>query len=584
MEERKKFALISVYHKEGIVDFAKALLAMGFELLASSGTCRHLREAGLEVKDVADMLLESFVIQAQRGGITFSEEPQDIPLMMAQMREHGMDASAMLGHRVVTLSREVAAALLARYLEADLEELVNRGIPWIDLICCDFYPARDAIAKIDATIDSVNEMTDIGGPTMVRAAAKGSRIVICDPADHELVINLLQAEGDVNKETRQQLRAKAFATTGVYDLDLARFYGQGEYDGVFGKRVLTLGKGETDAQSPAALYSSRQITYPLAWKNFCIISGSPSYVNSADGERCRQIICRGAEAFRRTFRQIPNIAVACKHGNPCGLAISWNYPVKAIHNTLLGDPIAVMGGEIMTNFAITDEVGQMLLAVPEEDHPRVRRKNWGADVIFAPEFSESSVMLLGKREKRKLLVNEALFDPQMVPGKRMIRVFDTEEFLIQGLPDYVFTLDNLDELVGPAPVQDDIIDMIIAWLAAWQSDSNAATVAKDGTLCGLGCGDQDRIWCCQEAIAKAERAGHDLNGAKFGSDGFFPYARRKGDDQPLEGPELFAQAGCNGGVVSADGQNLVEVKAFFREAKMSVAFVPAKHRGFMFHA
>src|SRR3989344_3151351 len=214
----------------------------------------------------------SFVIQSQRGGITFSEEPQDIPLMMAQMREHGMDASAMLGHRVVTLSREVAAALLARYLEADLEELVNRGIPWIDLICCDFYPARDAIAKIDATIDSVNEMTDIGGPTMVLAAAQGSRIVICDPADHELVISLLQAEGDVNKETRQQLRAKAFATTGVYDLDLARFYGQGEYDGVFGKRVLTLGKGETDAQSPAALYSSRQITYPLAWKNFCIIS------------------------------------------------------------------------------------------------------------------------------------------------------------------------------------------------------------------------------------------------------------------------------------------------------------------------
>ncbi len=172
----EKWALLSVFNKKGIVEFAQRLSSMGWKILASGGTANTLREAGILVKDISELV----------GG------------------------GAILGHRVVTLSREVHAGLLANLNDpAQVEEMKVLGLPIIDMLVCDFYPLEDAIAKPDATIDTVVESTDIGGPCMVRSAAKGFRIVICRPEDREVTLKELEERGDISPETRQKMRACA---------------------------------------------------------------------------------------------------------------------------------------------------------------------------------------------------------------------------------------------------------------------------------------------------------------------------------------------------------------------------------------
>jgi phosphoribosylaminoimidazolecarboxamide formyltransferase / IMP cyclohydrolase len=191
----EKWALLSVFEKKGIVEFAQRLVAMNWKILASGGTAKALRKEGILVKDVADLV----------GG------------------------GAILGHRVVTLSREVHAGLLADLNDpAQVEEMKNLGIPIIDLLVCDFYPLKDAIDKPDATIDTVVEATDIGGPCMVRSAAKGFRIVVCRSEDREAILRELEERGDVSTKTRQKMRACAEDEVAKYVLQSAIFHRAGQ--------------------------------------------------------------------------------------------------------------------------------------------------------------------------------------------------------------------------------------------------------------------------------------------------------------------------------------------------------------------
>ena len=191
MEQRQKWALLSVFNKDGIADFARRLKALGWNIVSSGGTAHVLKASGIEVMDTAELV----------GG------------------------GAILGHRVVTLSREIHAGLLADPNDPEhVAEMKELGIPFISLVCCDFYPLSDAISKSDASIESVVEFTDIGGPTMVRSAAKGGRIVICRHKDREVVIKQLENSGDVNAETRQALRAIAEFEVAKYCLNSAQFH------------------------------------------------------------------------------------------------------------------------------------------------------------------------------------------------------------------------------------------------------------------------------------------------------------------------------------------------------------------------
>jgi phosphoribosylaminoimidazolecarboxamide formyltransferase/IMP cyclohydrolase len=545
-----KTALISVYHKEGISEFALRLVKLGWSIIASGGTARHLKEADIPVKDVAELV----------GG------------------------EAILGHRVVTLSREVHAGLLADPNNPEhVAEMEKLGLPFIDLVCCDFYPLSEEIMKSGSTIESVVEQTDIGGPTMVRAAAKGGRIVICDPNDRENVLALLESDGGMGQGYRDFLRSKAEAMVTKYTFDSACYHSGGMFNGMLGWMDRELAYGENRDQSPAYIYSTHSDD-PLAWDKFKVVSGKPGYINMADGDKTLQVMCLLMETFRRNFGKTPFIAIACKHGNPCGAATDWDSPRKALLNALLGDADAVMGAEVMTNFTVTGDIGELIYRVPEDLRKRVGRDYWGVDVVFSPEINDVAVDLLGKRESksRRLLINQSLYNPAMSPDEWTMRPV-RGGWLQQKAPTYIFDRDNI-EWVGDVMSDGAALEtMILAWAIAWRANSNTVVLTKDRMLIGPGVGQQDRRACCKLAIERARNAGHATDGSIFASDAFFPFAKRVSDEYLPEGPELLARAGCIGGVVPADGKKLEEVKEFFGANGMRIAFLPKKHRGFSQH-
>ena len=276
-----KIALLSVYHKEGIVDFAKQLKELNWKIVASGGTAKTLIDAGISVIDVSSLV----------GG------------------------KAILGHRVVTLSREIHAGLLSRDISEDVEEMKQLGIPRIDLVCVDFYPLQEEIEKSDSTQEKVIEKTDIGGPTMLRSAAKGRRIVVCDFNDRQKVIDWLKNDQPDKEKFITQLVAKAEFITASYCLASAKYHGNSFYDGILGEKKLVCKYGENAPQTPAGLYSSNS-NDPLALNKFEVIAGaSPSYNNLCDIDRLLQTTTHIATAFNLNYSKTPLIAIAVKHGD-----------------------------------------------------------------------------------------------------------------------------------------------------------------------------------------------------------------------------------------------------------------------------
>ena len=630
----KRVALISVYNKAGIEEVAKELVGIDWLILSSGGTAKTLAKAGVPVTDVADLisgsqadLLEKFLSkltqELQSAILELEIETiEKINLVGKKLIPDQVSGGAILGHRVVTLSRVVHAGLLARRIPEDIAEMEKLGIPFIDMVICDFYPMKDIIAKPGASIDSVVEMTDIGGPTMVRSAAKGGRIVICDVADRQWVLDELKTnDGNLTPEHLQWMRAKAEITVANYCLDSARFHGQGKFDGISMKHERKLAYAENKCQNPADHFVVEGDD-PLALHQFKVDAGDPSYTAMADFNGILEIMCTLNEAFRRSYaNKVPCIVIAGKHGNPCGAAIDWNSPKVAIEKALLGDKVAVLGGEVITNFPITDELGQALYA-PDATID-IGRKNWGLDLIVAPEFSQATIELLGKKEKRRLLSNPNLTNPTLPKTEWQWKPV-RGGFLRQKQYPFVLTPTGVKEWVGAPLTDDDFATLLIAQTVCWKASSNTVALAKNKMLIGLGCGQQDRIACVRLCLDRANRAGHDTNGAMFASDGFFPYASStrpnfaglmdqlakmydnaylqlktgaiwdlgktlfnmaksiiKSDNR--EGPELLIDAGCKGGVVPADGQKLPEVQELFKKAGLSVAFIAPEFRGFAKH-
>lgn len=584
----QKTALISVYHKEGIERFAQALVRLGWQILSSGGTAKYLGARGIPVRDVAEIV-----------------------------------GDPILGHRVVTLSRQIHAGLLARDCPEDRAELERLGIPWIDLVCVDFYPLKQATEAPDATSESVIEKTDIGGPTIVRSAAKGYRIVICDPTDRQWVLNRLESSDGLGENERRLLAATAEAIVADYCLTSACYHGDTQFDGCVMERFRLLAYGENRDQTPAYWFEALGNNDPLALHRFNILSGDPSYIAMADLDSALMVLCRIAEAFRRNYNgQIPYIAVVCKHGNPCGAAFDWSDPNTALRKTLYGDPLAVMGGELVANFAIDDALGQLLYTVPD-DQP-IGRPQWGLDLVAAPAISRVTIELLGKREKRRLLANQALASASLPPDKTVKRPV-RGGWLQQRAPSFI--LEDSDALwFGKRLIGQWFDDLLLACAVCWTASSNTVILAKDSMVIGRGIGQQDRVQCVRLCLQLAERTGHDTKGSVFASDAFFPFATgRKTDEEcsramneveallthercgcytrfaiyeyrtlaklishlvridTREGPDLLIDAGCIGGVVPADGKNLAEVQKYFADAGLAVAYVPPEHRGFAKH-
>ncbi len=532
-----KTALLSVYNKSGIEEFARQLVELGWQLLASGGTAKTLAKADIPVQDVAELV----------GG------------------------GAILGHRVVTLSREVHAGLQATGSQEDINELERLKIPRIDLACVDLYPLHEAINAPGSTPESVIEQTDVGGPTILRSAAKGRRIVICDADDRLQVIDWLK-NGKPNEDTFiTELAAKAEAVAAEYSFTSARYHSKGKHDGFIGHQVAICRYGENPWQTPAALFSTGS-DYQLSLDRFQSIAGiEPSYINLVDVARLIQTITHIAAVFDINHSRVPMIAVACKHGNACGAAVGTN-GIDVIRMMVSGDTRAIFGGIVMTSFLLDEIRADALLTfLVDEGQRRL------LDGIIAPTFTEKAVqMLRRKKDKCRFLTNRALShlayeSLDSAPRFRYV----PGGFLRQ--PNYMFVLDlqdsRLEKLGEATPEQEN--DLLLAWAVGSTSNSNTITLVRDGYVIGNGVGQNDRVGACRLAIRKAKEMGHNLNGAVAYSDSFFPFS---------DGPAVLAAAGIKVILASSGSIRDKEVKTLCEKNKVAMYLIPDKvGRGFFNH-
>lgn len=530
-------ALISVYDKTGIIEFALELINLGWCLLASGGTAKVLKAAGLEVKDVAKLV----------GG------------------------GPILGHRVVTLSRELHAGILSQYdNKEDLAELEKLGLPLIDLVCVDLYPLINEINHSEATMMSVIDKTDIGGPTLLRAAAKGRRITVSNLEQYESVLTWLK-EGEPDRENfLSRLASEAELLVSQYSLASARYHSQGRFTGFFGERVLECKYGENAYQAPAGLYSAQTLD-ALGLDKFKLVAGSaPSYNNICDVDRQLQTITHIAATFDINYNQVPFIGIAVKHGNTCGAAVGDNQ-AKVLEQMISGDTRAIFGGLVMVNFPIDGALAEVLLTYKMESGRRL------LDGIIAPSFDTEAVkMLARKKDKCRFLANPALSNL----SKNSLDTNDRFRhvrggFLLQR--NYTFALDLKDpeiKVIGPTVSDEQKKDILLAWSIGCTSNSNTIVLVKDKLLSNA-VGQQDRIGAANLAITRAHSADHQIEGSVAYSDSFFPF---------VDGVETLVDAGITTIFTSSGSVRDTEIQEYCTENGVSLFMIPdLQARGFFGH-
>mgnify|MGYP003392998147 CR=1 FL=1 len=539
--QRQKIALISVYNKDGIAEFAKSLVDLGWKVISSGGTAKHLTENGVANVDVADIT--------------------------------GM--KAILSHRVATLHPKIHGGLLALNTPEHLAELEKYEIPWIDMVCVDFYPLEEEIAKAEATRESVIEKTDIGGPTMVRSGAKGGRITICNVEDRASVIEWLKNGGEDrdDKETfLNNLRAKAEATISRYCAVSAEYHSVGKYKSIFGEQVLECAYGENAYQKPAGLYRNLQKNLGgeedlLAIDKWVLVAGNPlSYNNICDVDRMIQTMTHIGAGFEENTGAIPAVAIGAKHGNACGVGADTD-SINAVDKMLVGDLRAIFGGSVMLNFKVDEKIAEELI------HKYVvgdgRRL---LDIVAAPAFTPEAVEILARKKgKCRILVNPAI-------QKAGLNSLDTAKrfryvrggFMMQ--PNYTFVPELKNE------------NIILAWAVGCTSNSNTITLVKDGRLVGNGVGQQDRVGAAKLAIFRADDAAKfadmnatqaDLENAVAYSDSFFPFP---------DAPEVLINRGIKTIFSTSGSVNDEKIIELCKQRGVELILIPdSEARGFYQH-
>jgi phosphoribosylaminoimidazolecarboxamide formyltransferase/IMP cyclohydrolase len=556
MAEAAGIALLSVYDKTGIAEFAKGLSDLGWQIYASGGTAKAVQDAGVEVTDVSSLV----------GG------------------------DAILGHRVVTLSREISAGLLAdKNSPEDLEEMSKLGLPLIDLVCVDMYPLEEAINKPGSAKSDVVLQTDIGGPTMLRSAAKGRRIVLSDVSQRELVLEWLKSGKPDEEGFLDELCARAEYEVARYVTTSARYLGGTEITGFVARVNAPTKYGENPQQAEAAFYADNRVAVdPLGIDQFEHVQGMErSFINMTDIDRLLQTVTLAAAGFEKNYKKVPYIAVGVKHGNACGAGEAGT-AVEAIQKMLTGDTRAIFGGVVMLNAPIDKEVAETLMHhAMEGDRPRL------LDGVIGSSVTDEALEILS-RNKLRVIVNPALdsLGIQSVDTSRRLRP-------VRGgaleQPNYDFIVDlSADYMQAHGEVSDQQKrDMVLGWAVGATSNSNTISIVKNGQLIGNGVGQQDRVGAGQLALTRTTNVMPELTevgdsihltvkldkqklaGAAAYSDSFFPFP---------DGPELLAKAGIKAILTSSGSVGDEAVIKTLTEAGTSIMMLPDKTgRGFYMH-
>ncbi len=507
-----KRALISVDNLNDIEAFARKLKQMGWHIIASAESVKRLKKNNIKVEDVSN----------------FTGVKQD----------YGFPP---------TLHPKMEAAL-----------------------------TKDVKYRIDLVYDipyGFKKGHDVGGNTLLALAAKGKRIPVFSPADMKQVIKELwicPQHLKINPDLHQELIDKANAHIAGHFLSLIKGKKYSSYDGWFGRLYLELLNGENPYQVPANLLIS-QTSDKLSLDKFSLHGSLPCFTNLADLDSVINIMCFASEAFRRNLGKIPYIAIAAKHGNPCGMAIDWNRPEHAVNKALFGNPMAIWGGEFVVNFKI-DSILASLLKESKKREKTCKNKYWMLDVIAAPDFDAGVVEILSKNSSRKLFSNKTLFVPKLYPSwqYRQIR----GGFLRQPPPHYILDFKKVS-FIDVENIKRNLDSLILAWSVVYGSNhgGNEVALAKDRQLLAAGGGPSTRE-ATATAILRARNCKHKTKDSVFAADAFFPF---------LDAPQLLKRAGCCVGIFPAGGKNESAVKEYFKSNKVEAVYIPAKYRGFCRH-
>jgi phosphoribosylaminoimidazolecarboxamide formyltransferase/IMP cyclohydrolase len=478
-------ALLSVSDKSGLLDLARGLHALGWELLSTGGTARALRDADVPVRDVADV----------------TQFPE------------------MLDGRVKTLHPAVHGGLLARRdLSEHMAAIAEHGIAPIDLVVVNLYPFRQTAARAGVSPEDVIEQIDIGGPSMLRSAAKNfaSVTTVVDPADYPRVLAALSA-GEDFAELRRRLAAKVFEHTAAYDAAIASWFAAQEGERFPERITLALERaqglryGENPGQA-AAFYVERAGAglAGLAQKG----GKELSFNNLLDLE--------GALLSTQPFGEQPCCAIV-KHTTPCGLAVGAD-ALDAYRKALACDPVSAFGSVISFTVPVDDAAAEVISSLFVE-------------CIVAPEFSAGALEILGRKKNLRVLEGRARWSADALDFKRV-----RGGFLVQERPPAVIDDSAWRVVTQRQPTEEERRDLLFAWRAVASVKSNAIVLARDGATIGIGAGQMSRVDAAFLAVHKATTLGHATAGAALGSDAYFPF--RDGVDQAAEaGVRAIVQPG-----------------------------------------
>ncbi len=518
---RVRRALVSVSDKTGIADFARGLAGLGIEILSTGGTAGVLREAGVEVVDVSEF--------------TGQEE--------------------ILDGRVKTLHPRLYAALLARREDpAHRATLEQEGIEPIDLVCVNLYPFEQAVAGHDVDPSVAIENIDIGGPTMIRAAAKnheGVAVVVKPESYDALLAELEESGGEVSKSTRHWLANEAFAQTARYDAAISSWFSTHyedfpEHLAVAYEKVLDLSYGENPHQR-GALYAEAGARSHSLSRVSKLHGRALSFNNVLDLDSARRLLADFHEPA----------CVIVKHNNPCGVAVGADV-AEAYRKALACDPMSAFGGVIALNHPVGVELAQTL------------NENF-IEVLIAPSYEDGALDVLQGKEAIRILCDEERrkIEPRERDVKRV-----RGGLLIQDRDGDPEPRELMEIVTDTQPDEAQWRDMIFAWTIVRHVRSNAIVIARDGATLGIGAGQMSRVDSVRLAVEKCREArGPDaeaeLTGSSIASDAFFPFA---------DGPQAAIEAGSTAVIQPGGSKRDREVIEACDAA--GVAMVFTKHRHF----
>ena len=505
-------ALISSWDKTGLDEFARGLVSLGWRLVASGKTAAALEAIGLPVELV--------------------EEVTDSP--------------AMRGGRVKTLHPRVHAGILARRDEpSDLATLHEHGIEAFDLVCVNLYPFEEVAARRGVTEAEAVEMIDIGGPSMLRGAAKNFAhcAPVCDPEQYGPVLAELRRDGELSPETRRRLAADAFSHTAAYEAAIANWFNERESfpDSLVLalEKELDLSYGENPHQR-AAYYSERGARRHLLSRVEQLHGKELSFTNLND--------LSGARALAREFA-LP-ACVIVKHANPCGVAVGSTLE-EAYDRALASDPTSAYGGIVVLNREVEAPLGEKLA-------------EQFVEVLFAPGYAGDALEALQRKKNTRILVDRERRAGE--PGERHYkRVLGG--MLVQD-PDAEIEDREGWQLVAGSATEAQWGDLVFAWRVCKHVASNAIVLVKDLATIGIGAVQMSRVDAVRIAVEKAREFGHDTTGSVLASDAFFPFP---------DGPQLGLDAGVTAIVQPGGSRRDEDVTAAVEKAGAAMVFTGRRH-------